>query len=627
MNFTDSGVRKHLSAEQQKELEYYGQEKNTATYNLTRMNLLLHGVKPDKMTIKNGDTLAADWPEDPQNPDRAVQFDAVVMNPPYSLAKWNKAGLKVSDPRFESYGCLPPDSKGDYAFLLHGLYHLETNGVMSIVLPHGVLFRGGTEGELRKKLIDKNRIDTIIGLPSNLFTNTGIPVVVIVLKKNRKNGEPILIIDASSHFIKVGKQNVLREKDIAKIIHTYRDRKVVTGYSFAASREDIIKNDYNLNIPRYVESISQEVPHDVDAHLYGGIPKQNIDELCAINVLGKTILDKYMKVVRAGYVELNTDFENLEREILSCEKVVSVAESLRRKAEEFADKYMKRICELSEVEQIEALKEEVYSEMLGMLKEYQLIDEYDGYQIVADIWNTSLNHDSEMIANAEFYTIGRMREPRMVVKGSGKKKREEQDGWNGVIVSNKLIQKLLYQNEIQSIDKDKARLQTIEDELVQAAETAMEEGTAENEVLFELLKKNDEGDAQPVFDGKAVKLELKLCEKQTVAYESLKQIDLLLTEKTALTKKIKEDEAQLTKDVEDRIEKLTDSEIDKLMYEKWFGTFVEDITELANKTLKKELDILKMLHNRYHQTLDAIDDEIAELMKEFTAMQQELVVM
>ena len=260
-------------------------------------------------------------------------------------------------------------------------------------------------------------------------------------------------------------------------------------------------------------------------------------------------------------------------------------------------------------------------------KEYELIDEYDGYQIVADIWNTSLNHDSEMIANADFYTIGRMREPRMVVKGSGKKKREEQDGWNGVIVSNELVQKLLYQNEIQSINKDKVRLQTIEDELVQAAETAMEEGTVENEALFEVLKKNDEGDAQPVFDAKVVKVELKLCQKQTAVYELLKQIDSLLNEKTALTKKIKEEEVQLTKDVEDRIEKLTDSEIDRLMYEKWFGTFVEDITELANKTLKKELDILKMLHNRYHQTLDAIDDEIAELMKEFTDMQQELVVM
>lgn len=176
-------VKKHLSEDAQANLNYYGQEKNTATYNLTRMNLLLHGVRPDKMTIKNGDTLSHDWPEDPDRPNEGVQFDAVVMNPPYSAKKWNKSNLKVSDPRFEVAGILPPDSKGDFAFLLHGLFHLGTNGTMAIVLPHGVLFRGGAEGEIRERLLEKNYIDTIIGLPSNLFTNTSIPVAILVLKK------------------------------------------------------------------------------------------------------------------------------------------------------------------------------------------------------------------------------------------------------------------------------------------------------------------------------------------------------------------------------------------------------------------------------------------------------------
>lgn len=620
-------VKKHLNIDKQRELEYYGQEKNTATYNLTRMNLLLHGVKPDKMTIKNGDTLAADWPEDPQNPDKAVQFDAVVMNPPYSLSKWNKAGLKVSDPRFETYGCLPPDSKGDYAFLLHGLYHLETNGTMSIVLPHGVLFRGGTEGEIRKKLIEKNRIDTIIGLPNNLFTNTGIPVVVMVLKKNRKNDESVLIIDASNNFIKVGKQNVLQEKDIAKIIHTYRDRKVVAGYSYAATREDIIKNDYNLNIPRYVEGISQDIPHDVDAHLYGGIPKENIDNLVAINTLSKSMLDKHMKLVRTGYVELRDEFESVEREILSSDKVVEVANSVRIKAEKFANKYMELLRKLSGNENIGNLKNGMFSEILDILTEYEFIDEYDGYQIVADIWNNALNHDSEMIANADFYTAGRMREPRIVTKGIGKNKREEQDGWNGVIVSNDIVKRVLYKDTVRYIDEEKSRLETIEDELVQLAEAAVEEDTAENEVLYEMLKKNDEGDAQPIFEGKAIKIELKLCDKQTKSYELLKKVDSLMTEKVSLTKKIKDDELQLVKEVEERIEKLTDDEIDELMYEKWFGAFVGDIAELANRTLKNELDTLRMLHNRYSETMDSIDAEIEELMKDFMSMQQELVVM
>ncbi|KOS00761.1 type I restriction-modification system subunit M, partial [Paenibacillus polymyxa] len=171
-------VKKHLTTDVQKNLSYYGQEKNTSTYNLTRMNLLLHGVRPDKMIIKNGDTLSQDWPEDPERPNEGVQFEAVVMNPPYSAKNWNKAGLKVSDPRFEDAGVLPPDSKGDFAFLLHGLFHLGQDGTMAIVLPHGVLFRGSSEGEIRKRLIDKNRVDTIIGLPNNLFTNTGIPVAI-----------------------------------------------------------------------------------------------------------------------------------------------------------------------------------------------------------------------------------------------------------------------------------------------------------------------------------------------------------------------------------------------------------------------------------------------------------------
>src|SRR5699024_6653361 len=141
-------VRKHLNEDTQRILTYYGQERNTATYNLTRMNLLLHGVRPEKMTIRNGDTLAEDWPEDPKRPNEGVQFDAVVMNPPYSAKNWNRSNLKVSDPRFEIAGVLPPDSKGDYAFLLHGLFHLGQHGTMAIVLPHGVLFRGGTEGEI-----------------------------------------------------------------------------------------------------------------------------------------------------------------------------------------------------------------------------------------------------------------------------------------------------------------------------------------------------------------------------------------------------------------------------------------------------------------------------------------------
>ncbi|MGQ7386671.1 type I restriction-modification system subunit M [Streptococcus suis] len=302
-------VKKHLSEDKQKSLNYYGQEKNTATYNLTRMNLLLHGVRPEKMSIKNGDTLSQDWPEDPERPNEGVQFDAVVMNPPYSVKNWNRSGLKPSDPRFEIAGVLPPDSKGDFAFLLHGLYHLGTHGTMAIVLPHGVLFRGAAEGEIRRRLLEKNQIDAVIGLPSNLFTNTGIPVCIIILKKNRDLNEPVLFIDASRNFIKAGKQNALQEKDIAKIVDVYTNRTEEDGYSHLASRQELIQNDYNMNIPRYVTALDKEIPHDVDAHLYGGIPKKNIDSLMVLNQTVKEVLDNAFSENRPGYLTLHQSIE------------------------------------------------------------------------------------------------------------------------------------------------------------------------------------------------------------------------------------------------------------------------------------------------------------------------------
>lgn len=234
-------VKQHLSSQEQKNLNYYGQEKNTATYNLTRMNLLLHGVRPEKMTIRNADTLAQDWPEDPKRPSEAVQFDAIVMNPPYSLKKWNSDGLTISDPRFSFVGMMPPDKTGDYAFLLHGLYHLGQKGTMAIVLPHGVLFRSGAEGAIRQRLIDKNYIDAVIGLPGKLFANTGIAVCIVVLKKNRSIGDSILVIDASKHFTKGKDHNILQDKDIARIVDTYSQRIEHTGYSHLVSLDELKK--------------------------------------------------------------------------------------------------------------------------------------------------------------------------------------------------------------------------------------------------------------------------------------------------------------------------------------------------------------------------------------------------
>ncbi|EAC6873086.1 type I restriction-modification system subunit M [Listeria monocytogenes] len=619
-------VKKHLKEDVQKDLNYYGQEKNTATYNLTRMNLLLHGVHPEKMSVKNGDTLSEDWPEDPSRPAEGVLFDAVVMNPPYSLANWNKSNLKVSDPRFEIAGVLPPDSKGDFAFLLHGLYHLGQTGTMAIVLPHGVLFRGGAEGEIRKRLLNKNYIDTIIGLPGNLFTNTGIPVCVLILKKNRAISDPVLVIDASRNFIKVGKQNELQEKDIARIVDTYVERAEKAGYSHLATREEIIENDYNMNIPRYVESIDEEIPHDVDAHLYGGIPQANIDELKTLQTTVKNVLDNALKPIRDGYVQLEKPMDELTNEVLTDKNITTKSDIIREKSEAFIELYWKKLHEINNIVDVNLLMEEMLVNIKELLSSFDGIDVYDGYQVIAEVWKNSLTHDAELIAGGGFYTIGRTREPNMVTKGSGNKKREEQDGWVGAIVPNELIAKRLYSEELQIIEDKKARLTAVEAELSELVEAAKMEDSEENIALFESLKKNAEGEPQSSFESKTVKAELKRVTKESSSYELLKKVDRLIAEKSALGKEIKAKENELKEAVYERILVLTDAEIDGLVFEKWFGTMVDDLVKLIEISLKKELNIIKQLHERYAETLDDIDEESKKLENELEKLMSELVV-
>ena len=238
-------------------IKYYGQELMTSTYNLARMNMFLHGIAPENQRLRNGDTLDADWPTGEE-----TDFNMVLMNPPYS-AKWSAAAGFLQDERFSDYGVLAPKSKADYAFLLHGLYHLKNNGTMAIVLPHGVLFRGAAEGKIREKLLRSGNVYAVIGLPANLFYNTSIPTCIVVLKKHR-DGRDVLFIDASQKFDKGKKQNTMTDEHIDSILDLYTKRETVEKESYLASFEDIEKNDFNLNIPRYVDNFEQEEEIDLD---------------------------------------------------------------------------------------------------------------------------------------------------------------------------------------------------------------------------------------------------------------------------------------------------------------------------------------------------------------------------
>ncbi len=619
-------VGKHLSQDKQKELSYYGQEKNTATYNLARMNLLLHGVRPEKMTIKNGDTLGIDWPEDPENPGEGVQFDAVVMNPPYSVKNWNRMGLKISDPRFEIAGVLPPDSKGDYAFLLHGLYHLGINGTMAIVLPHGVLFRGSSEGDIRKKLIDKNQIDAIIGLPSNLFTNTGIPVVVIILKKNRKINDPILIIDASRNFIKVGKQNVLQEKDIERIVDVYTSKDEIEGFSHKATRKEIIRNGYNLNIPRYVQAIDNEIAHDVDAHLYGGIPETNINELKILQDLVPDVLANSLEAMRPGYLKLNKSIEEIKTSVFEHESVATLSKEVELKCQEYITKYWKELKTLTSEINISNLEEKMLAEIKQLLSQFDYIDVYTGYQIIVEIWKKHLHRDIELIANEGFYKLGRMREPNIITKGTGNRKREEQDGWNGVLVPNRLIAEFLFTEDLNALEDKRNQIQEIDMALAELVEAAKIEDSEENDALVDLIKRTKDDELGDAFDKRTLKTELKLEEKGTTKYRMLKRVEGLIVKSVALSKAVKSDQNALMEAVQERISVLTDEEVDTIVYHKWFRTTIDALTDLIQSELKNEINTLEMLNTRYSDTLSDIDKDIESLLSDFNLLMNELVV-
>ena len=253
-------VQKELPyGDEEGSVEFYGQELNTTTYNLARMNLMMHGVNYRNLELKRADTLDADWPfAEKDGAQIPLKFDAVVANPPYSQ-NWNIKDIdREKDVRFKGYG-VAPASKADYAFVLHGLYHLDKAGTMAIVLPHGVLFRGASEGKIRKNIIDNNLLDAVIGLPANLFYGTSIPTCVLVFKgREARVHKDVLFIDASHEFEKGKNQNKLTEENINKIIDTYHNRKNVEKYSYVAALTDIKENDYNLNIPRYVDTFEEE---------------------------------------------------------------------------------------------------------------------------------------------------------------------------------------------------------------------------------------------------------------------------------------------------------------------------------------------------------------------------------
>ena len=594
-------------------IQYYAQELKSNTYNLTRMNLVMRGILPANILTRNGDTLEEDWPyfdeSDPHSTYEPLYVDAVVSNPPYSQ-RWDSTG-KDSDPRYVRYG-IAPKSKADYAFLLHDLYHLKPDGIMTIVLPHGVLFRGGEEGNIRKNLIEQNNIDAIIGLPANIFFGTGIPTIVMVLRQKREN-TGVLIIDASKGFKKEGKNNQLRACDIRKIVDTIKSRKDIEKYSKVVSLKDIRANDYNLNIPRYVDSSETAESYDIYASMFGGIPKTE---------LGK--FDKYWEV-----------FPSLKGELFAGEEYLSLkSENIRETIKnnkdvlQFIKNYMLRFGDLgayldsilianATTINIPKTQEIIANNIFMRFVDTTLIDPYGAYEIFEDKF-TEISGDLELIQTEGIKAVTQV-DPNMVVKKKNGKDVEVQEGWKGHILPFDLVQEICLSERKRDLKEKQEKLAEIPSSYEEILESLSED---DKEIISEAL--NDTNDAFVFKNIKAVVKSLKADGDSKELIVSLEKVEKLNNEEKKLKTEIKQGEDELHLETKAKIENLSEEEINNLLHKKWSSPIYNGILDLSNDMLKAFTKDVEALSTKYAVTMDDLEKEIKETEKSLASMLSEL---
>ncbi|MEG0899746.1 MAG: type I restriction-modification system subunit M [Oscillospiraceae bacterium] len=403
-------VAKHIN--DKNNIKYYAQELKENTYNLTRMNLVMRNILPDNILTRNADTLEEDWPyfddTDPERTYNPLYVDAVVSNPPYSQ-NWDSAN-KEFDPRYERFG-LAPKGKADYALLLHDLFHVKPSGIMTIVLPHGVLFRGGEEGKIRENLIEQNHIDAIIGLPANIFFGTGIPTIIMVLRQKRENTD-VLIVDASRGFVKEGKNNRLRACDIKKIADAVINRSDVAKFSRKVERDEIRDNEYNLNIPRYVDSSDDAESWDIYASMFGGIPNSEIDGLAPYWTAFPSLRGQIFNSDNTPYSTLIAS--DVKQAITNNADVKSFIDSFNATFSDFPTYLYGELIE--NILTVNAAQEEsqISADIFRRLSKTALIDRYQAYQALDDQWSKT-STDLEVI-QTEGFEATRKVDPNMVIK-------------------------------------------------------------------------------------------------------------------------------------------------------------------------------------------------------------------
>lgn len=583
-------------------IRYYAQELKANTYNLTRMNLVMRGILPDNIVTRNGDTLEDDWPyfddSDPASTYDPLYVDAVVSNPPYSQ-RWDPQG-KENDPRYADYG-VAPKAKADYAFLLHDLFHVKPDGIMTIVLPHGVLFRGGEEGKIRKNLIENNKIDAIIGLPANIFYGTGIPTIIMVLRQRREHTD-VLIVDASKGFAKEGKNNKLRACDIRRIVDVVTGRKDVPKYSRKVSKEEIRSNDYNLNIPRYVDSSEPAESWDIYASMFGGVPVRELEELQDFWKVFPSLKDELFDG-DGGYVQVKA--QNVRQAIEGNPEVQAFRKQYQEALAGLEDRLTDLLIDQAQTVSIARAEDEITNELFRRMESVPLVDPYEAYELFHSHYE-KISGDLELIQTEGKETVTQV-DPNMVLKKKNGSDAEVQEGWKGHILPFELVQKTLLAREYEAIEDKKKRLQEIPSERDALLEELDEE---EKEAIAEALDENKEAFVLNKVGSVLKELKKEKDPENAGVITCLQKADQLSQEEKKIKAEIKTKEEAFELLTKEKIENLTSSEADALLKQKWILPIMDGIQSLPANAITALEKSVEALGKKYADTYEDIESEI-----------------
>lgn len=581
------------------QITLYGQEKDSATSGLARMNMILHDCPTAE--IKQGNTLANPLFKDDRGQVRT--FDYAVSNPPFSDKRWQN-GLQVASKdsdehgRFKDYG-LPPAKNGDYAYLLHMIKSLKSQGKGAIILPHGVLFRGNVEAEIRKNLIQKGFIRGIIGLPANLFFGTGIPACIIVIdKENAVNRKGIFMIDAGKGFVKDGNKNRLREQDIHKIIDVFNKGLELPKFSRMVSFTEIEKNESNLNIPRYIDSQEAEDTQNIDAHLLGDIPADDIDALSEYwEVCPALRKDLFNHSKRKGFVHLKVETEQVKEAIFGHEEFKSYVTEMEKVFKKWMTRTASAMKELTSGCKPKEVIHEISENILAGYAGKKLIDKYDVYQHLMTYWLDVMQDDCYIIS-----ADGWVAETYRVLKENNKKKLVDK-GWVCDLVPKDLVINRFFPEQRDAIVEMENQLEEISGKM-----TEMEEEHGGEDGAFSELEKVNKGNITARL--KEIKGDSDADEERTVLNEYME----LLKEQAALKKSIKDAVAKLDDDLYKKYPKLTEDEIKGLVVDdKWMATIRAAVESEMNRITQRLTQRIRELAERYQTPLPVMDTEVKEL--------------